>query len=567
MKRLLARSLVLMSASTIFVHAQTITSIERTLVPLTGSSLVTSGHGGTVNTSPRVQVHRNLRAAKAGSVNPFSFAGINAPAALTVPNPANKNVIAPDSKFSGFAGLNTLDSFNANGFDLEPPDQALAVGNGYVFEGVNVAFSVYDANTHAKLAGPVASNAFFGIPPEIFTSDPRVVFDNDTNRWFVTMTAITDRGYIIIAVSNTSSPLGSYSVYVLDVTDDGTGGTPSHPNCPCLADQPLIGFDKYGFYISTNEFPIAAIPGFNGAQIYALSKTQLAAGIIPAVVAFGGIPLAEGLSYSVAPANSTQGGEMNSGVEYFVSALDFFGTLDNRVAVWAMGNTNTLVNSTPAVTLQFVIVPSEVYGQPPPITQRPGPVPLGTALGLPEGPINSNDDRMQQVVLASSHLWTGLNTVVSGGRTGVAYFIIKADFTGTGKLSASVDTQGYVTINGDSVFYPSIGAGNAGNATMVFSLTGPTGNAMSPNGFYPSVGYVPVSMGQGAGDIRLAAAGVAPDDGFTIYDPAAGFLGRWGDYSAAVADGNGVVWIASEYIGGPRDTFTNWSTFLGSVKP
>jgi hypothetical protein len=563
--RYLARNLVLIGASTMFVQAQTITSITRKLVPLSSSSLLTSGHGGTVNTSPRVQVHRNLPGARAGSATNSTFAGILG-AALTVPNPANKNVIGADSKFSGFAGLNTLDSANANGFDLEPPDQALGVGNGYVFEGVNLVFSVYDANTHLQVAGPVAANTFFGIPLTIFTSDPRIYFDSDTNRWFVTMTAITDRGYLLIAVSNTSSPIGGYQVYALDVTDDGTGGTPSHPACPCFGDQPLIGFDKYGFYLSTNEFPIVN-PGFNGAQIYAMSKTQLAAGIIPAVVAFGGIPLAEGLSYSVVPASSPQSGELNSGVEYFVSALDFFGTLDNRVAVWAMGNTSTLVNASPAVSFQYVIVSSEVYGQPPPITQRPGPNPLGTSLGFPVGQINPNDDRMQQVVLASSHLWTGLNTVVSGGRTGIAYFIINPSFSGNGKLDARIQTQGYVAVNGDSVFYPSIAASNAGNATMVFSLTGPTGNASSPSGFYPSVAYAPVSMGQGAGDIRLAAPGVAPDDGFSIYDAAEGFLGRWGDYSAAVADGNGVIWIAGEYIGGPRDFYTNWSTFVGSLKP
>ncbi|SPF40413.1 conserved exported hypothetical protein [Candidatus Sulfopaludibacter sp. SbA4] len=563
--RSLVSAVALIGASTMLVRAQNLISIERKLVPLSSSSLLPTPDGGTLNHSPRVQVHRNLPGARAGSASLTGYSGTNTPS-LQVPNPANKNVIVPDAAFSGFPGLNTVDSANVNGFDLEPPDQALGVGNGVVFEGVNLAFSFYDANTHLKLAGPVAASTFFGIDPSVFISDPRVYFDKDTNRWFVTVTAITDRGYLVIAVSDTSSPLGTYHVYEIDVTDDGTDGTPAHPLCPCFGDQPLIGFDKYGLYISTNEFPIAAIPGFNGGQIYAMSKTQLAAAIIPTVVQFGGIPLAEGLAYSVVPAASPQSGELNSGGEYFVSALDFQGTLDNRIAVWAMGNTSTLVNVHPAVNLQYTIVSSEVYGQPPPITQRPGPTPLGALFGFPEGQINPNDDRMQQVVLASSHLWTGLNTVVSGGRTGIAYFIIKPILTGNGRLSASIKTQGYVAVNGDSVFYPSIGASDAGNATMVFSLTGPTGNTLSPSGFYPSLAYAPVNLGQGAGDVRLAAAGVAPDDGFTIYDPVEGYLGRWGDYSAAVADENGAIWIAGEYIGGPKDFYTNWSTFVGRIK-
>ena len=36
-------------------------------------------------------------------------------------------------------------------------------------------------------------------------------------------------------------------------------------------DQPLIGADRNGFFITTNEFSIEG-PEFNGAQIYAFDK-------------------------------------------------------------------------------------------------------------------------------------------------------------------------------------------------------------------------------------------------------------------------------------------------------
>src|SRR5205814_5662444 len=46
---------------------------------------------------------------------------------------------------------------------------------------------------------------------------------------------------------------------------------------PCLGDYPHIGADANGFYITTNAYPWG--PGsFDGAQIYAFSKSQLAAG-------------------------------------------------------------------------------------------------------------------------------------------------------------------------------------------------------------------------------------------------------------------------------------------------
>ena len=46
---------------------------------------------------------------------------------------------------------------------------------------------------------------------------------------------------------------------------------------PYLGDYPHIGADANGFYITTNAYPWCA-NGFVGAQIYAFSKAQLAAG-------------------------------------------------------------------------------------------------------------------------------------------------------------------------------------------------------------------------------------------------------------------------------------------------
>jgi len=86
------------------------------------------------------------------------------------------------------------------------------------------------------------------------------------------------------------------------------------------------------------------------------------------------------------------------------------------------------------------------------------------------------------------------------------------------------------------------------------------------------------------GPIHIAASGLCPSDGFTSYKA---FVGdpprtRWGDYGAAVTDGNN-VWIASEYISqtcdfetwlfgdltcdGTRTAFANWGTRISKVTP
>ena len=507
------------------------------------------------------------------------------------PNPKGNGFASSNPGFSGFNALSHRDQrlagtgiYTNTQFSLEPPDQGLCVGGDYVVEGVNNAMAVYSKNG-TVLAGPTALSQFFGFTPEInrttgfvgqFVSDPKCYYDAQTNRWFLTELMIDNgtggsgRAFNVIAVSQTSNPTGSWSIFTFDVTDDGNNGTPNHAGCPCFGDQPLIGADSYGFFISTNEFGA----GFNGAQVYAISKQQLVAaaehhGALPAVIAInaGAIPSPDGpagLWYSIQPATSPKlGSEPNNGTEYFLSALQFgdTGPLDNRIAVWAMTGTRSLGGESPNVSLTFQVIGSEVYGQPNPAAQKAGPIPLGASLGDSEEFLNTNDDRMNQVVFANGLLWAGVNTIIGdGSRTGIAYFVVQPGWK-DGKLSSHMANQGYVAQDGQSVFFPSIGVNANGQAVMVFSFSGPE--------FFPSTGYVSVKASGSAGKVHVAGAGQLPDDGFSGYPQfSGGNVGRWGDYSAAVAGSDGSIWMAAEYIpNAPRTSLANWGTFINRVVP
>jgi hypothetical protein len=93
---------------------------------------------------------------------------------------------------------------------------------------------------------------------------------------------------------------------------------------------------------------------------------------------------------------------------------------------------------------------------------------------------------------------------------------------------------------------------------MVFTLVGPD--------YYPSAAYVGVGE-EGTSAVHIAANGTAPDDGFSGYlYYSGGNVGRWGDYSAAVSDGNN-VWLATEYIPNlPRTPLADWGTFIFKVR-
>src|SRR5579859_7135477 len=118
-----------------------------------------------------------------------------------VPKPASNAIIAGNAAV-GFNGITHRDqrlAANGNQFSLEPPDQGLAVGNGFVVEAVNLAIAVYSPSG-TLLAGPAALSGFLGLAPVItrssppvfgpFISDPRVYYDAPTGRWFLTLLAI-----------------------------------------------------------------------------------------------------------------------------------------------------------------------------------------------------------------------------------------------------------------------------------------------------------------------------------------------------------------------------------------
>ena len=106
-------------------------------------------------------------------------------------------------------------------------------------------------------------------------------------------------------------------------------------------------------------------------------------------------------------------------------------------------NTSSLTGAHPTVRLTKTVLASEVYGMPPMVQQRRGPYPLGQSEKAELNLLNSNDDRMNQVVYSGGRLWGGGSTVVkthNGSTTvGIASFLVRA-------ADASMANQGYVAV-------------------------------------------------------------------------------------------------------------------------
>jgi hypothetical protein len=366
---------------------------------------------------------------------------------------------------------------------------------------------------------------------------------------------------LYLAVSQTADPIGTYNIYEMDATNA------QNPGCPCIADYPQIGADQYGFYVSVNEFE-AYTESFVDAAIIAISKPALANGsVAPAAYRFQ-MRLATGFEFAIQPATTPPGASYflaNGGVQYFVSSQAIYG-ISNSLSLWAMSNTATLGGANPKPVLTRINVPTLTYRFPGLATQRDGPLPYGSSL-TPAGALaylDGSDMRVLSLSYAGGRLWATLASQVTDdtGRStvGGAYVILSPTLRGS-TLAARVLLQGYLVAGNHHILRPAVAVNAQGRGAIAFTLVGPD--------YFPSAAFVPIDTISTGSDITVAALGALPEDGFTAYPggPAVG-IARWGDYSGAVADVDGSVWMTAEYIpNAPRTEFANWGTFLWRRSP
>jgi hypothetical protein len=548
-------------------------------------------------------------------------------------------------------GINHRDQRLANGgnqFSLEPPDQGLCVAGGKVLESVNTALRV-KSTTGANLSGVIDANTFYGYPAAInrttgifgpFITDPVCYYDPEHQRWMHVVLTLDDnpvtgdftgRNHLDLAVSNTSDPLGSWTIYRIPAQNDGTEGTPDH-HCPVpdpadvppgatnpraeIGDYPHIGADRNAVFLTTNGYCFFSSQ-YNGAQIYAISKAALAAHPMSITVHHFDDTAVEGVpGFTIWPAQSSPGGYATDfgGTEYFLSTIAGDGSETGnptgsakQIGVYAISNTSSIDSPSPSLVLSSRLSHSQTYVFPPASDQKPGDFPLGQCINdttspTPFGPgcwqnfflpedepahdevishPDSLDGRMQQTWYVNGLIWGAAGTAVRVGgeeKAGIAWFAVDPRIGGAGRLKkAHVDKQGYVAMANNNLTMPALTMRSDGKGLIAATLIG--------ENWFPSAAYVPIDGNGTTGDVHVAASGVGVDDGFTSYKA---FVGdpprtRWGDYGAAVLDGND-IWIASEWIGqtctlaqymaapfgscgGTRTSLANWYTRISKVTP
>ncbi|MEZ5082648.1 MAG: PKD domain-containing protein [Bacteroidales bacterium] len=149
-----------------------------------------------------------------------------------------------------------------------PPDCNGDVGPNHFFQTVNTTYAIY-SKTGTQLVAPTAMNTLFsGVTGSGYNDgDPIILYDEHADRWMAAEFSISgSNDYMLIAVSTTGDPTGTWYRWSFDVDD--------------MPDYMKFGVQRDGYYMSTNTYN-----GLNNAYVFQ-RDVMLAGGSSPQMVGF-----------------------------------------------------------------------------------------------------------------------------------------------------------------------------------------------------------------------------------------------------------------------------------------
>jgi len=417
---------------------------------------------------------------------------------------------------SGFDGINFTD---AGAF---PPDTQIAVGPNHVFEAVNDWVRIWSRQTTPpSTAYDVDLGTFFGVgfltTLTDVVSDPRVLYDRASDRWFVscvTLESLLNTADWRLAVSKTGDPAGAYTLYA--ATFSGT-----------FPDFPSLGLSDDKLALTGNAYTIST-EQFLGSEFLIAKKADLVAGVSAPASAFFGPPQAVD---SIQAAQS-----LSTTSTLYLAAVPGDGQ-SSTLQMWSItglpGN-GLSVTTTPLTQQTTLVIP-------------PDAVQPNSTIG-----IATNDVRLLNLVYRDGSLWMGSTTgCTPAGDTDVRACVHYAQVDAANR---SVTQEIVFGEPGVYYYYPAVALDANDNMVTVFNRS----SAAEFASVYTS--------GHNASDaIGALQAPALIHAGQGTYDPTP-YPPRWGDYSGIAVDpfdGDASVWVAAEYE--PSSGGLNWASWIASV--
>ncbi|QQG47975.1 MAG: hypothetical protein HY247_04160 [archaeon] len=428
------------------------------------------------------------------------------------PGEASKTVVVP-STTGGPAIVSNLSmggvpGSGTNPCTCSPPDPDVAVGPTHVFQVVNLAGVIYTkSGSVARI--PFALSGFFGVPTYSM-SDPQVLYDSMSSRWFASVLDILGNR-VIFAVSDSSDPTGSWVVYGLATASFS------------IPDQPFLGVSEDKFVISANDFSCCWT--FLGNQYWVFSKAEL-------------VSAAATIHFSTSAPDSTK------------ASLQPARQLSNASGVLYMAS----VGFGTATSVKVVAL----TGVPPgPVTPHSSSVPIATASPPPDAtqegtgfPLVTNDNRILSAVWNAGALWFSLTDACIPAGDSTTRSCVRLVELATSGVSTPTKVQDFdIGTSGAYLFYPAVSLDSSNDLVLVYGT--------SSGSMYPSLAIADRLSSDAPNTIRnatLIAPGTQPDLSF-----------RFGDYFGASADPSmtSTFWVTGEYR--TDAAYQGWSTEIARV--
>ncbi len=383
-----------------------------------------------------------------------------------------------------------------------PPDSMGAIGQYYYVAVVNQRVGGYAKATGSEVYG-VSLGSFFDTSALI--GDPRIVYDQFSDRYIIIATTYSDTKRIYIAVSSGPNPFwgGSWFKTYFQANQGSDGSK--------WPDYPTLGVDENGIYVAATMF------GWSTTNtIWAIDKDPL----IQPDPYLGTVTAFRGLTNDGATQPAHTYG--TPGIQYLVSRR-------SSSYLRLRGIEPPLTNPT-LVTIDSTLNASA--GSNPPDAAAQGST----------TPIDTGDARLQMAVYRDGYLWT-CNTISYGGRSACRWYKINVNTTSIADYGTVYDSSLYF-------YYPSVMVNAMGHAIMGFSGS----NSYQYAGAY----YCGRRADDPAGDMSTPVQYREGNGPYTIVD---GYgRNRWGDYSYTTLDPEDdlTFWTIQEYAKGTDD----WSTWV-----
>ena len=385
---------------------------------------------------------------------------------------------------------------------VTPADADGAVGPNHFVELINGRYSVYDKSSGIRVQTKTDfgfwTNSGIALSINLDVTDPRIVFDSYSQRWFASMVDVDfnneTSNRFLLAVSASSDPTGAW--HGLAFVADPVSGN--------FADFPTLGVDASGVYLSGDMFDTNN--NSLGSILVAIPKSGLL-GNPPAIAgrtSFG-ILSADARGDILQPA-VTSGAASTGESVLAVGDLGYDFQSHSNLMVSTIQNAATAGGATLSAATVLTAPAYSVPINPP----------------QPDGSTNLDDGdaRLGACVRRVDDVLYAVHAVEVNNRAALRWY----------RIDAAADTltqAGTIADNALDLFYPSIAANADG--TVVIGCNGSSSNSFV--GSYAVVGET-VDGALNFGNLMLLKAGSAS---YQDADPATG-VSRWGDYSATSVD-------------------------------